>query len=146
MTPRRGLIISLIAFIILFTASVKGYTKRTKILREHLVGTWIGLTEDELQMIRLILSSDGKGVIGFSFLDERPCVFRVTSWVYDKGTIDIDLEESTARCPIDRGFEGVARGSAIELTVKGQQWKRKASLRREEELIKRLNRIEAEME
>jgi len=76
-TKRAFLALSIV--VILLPADLNGLEKRVRIDRDDMIGTWIGLTTDDLQMIRLTLESSGAGIIGFSFLDEKPCVFRIAS-------------------------------------------------------------------
>jgi hypothetical protein len=134
-----------LVIMVLPTVSLEGADKRVRIQRGDLVGTWIGLTTDELQMIRLTLGPQGDGIIGVSFMDEEPCVFRLASWTFDTGEVALDLADSLGRCPRDREFHGVAKGNALELTVRGAGWKRSASLRKEERLVDRWQRLKAAM-
>lgn len=125
--------------------SAEAASKRMRINRDDLVGTWIGLTSDELQMVRVTLDPDGTGWIGFSFLDNAPCILRLRSWVFDKGKVALGLDKSSARCPVDREFHGEVSGNALLVTMRGSGWSRSASLRREEKLAERWLRIKAEM-
>lgn len=134
-----------LAIVALPVARREGVDKRVPIHRENVVGTWIGLTADELQMIRLTLEPGGDGLIGFSFMAEEPCVFPLASWTFDRGEIALHLDRSPGRCPRDREFHGVVRGNALELTVRGSGWKRTASLRKEEALADRWRRLKAAM-
>ena len=145
MSRKRELVALVLVAAVLFSARLEGSGKRVRIQREDMIGTWIGLTTDELQMIRLILGPHGDGIIGFSFMDEEPCVFRLASWTFDRGEIAFNLEGSPTSCPRDRQFNGVARGNALELTVRGPGWKRTASLRKEEKLADRWRRLKAAM-
>jgi hypothetical protein len=130
---------------ILPAASLEGAGKRVLIHRGDIVGTWVGLTTDELQMVRLMLAPDGKGTLGSSFLAEEPCVVRIALWTFGKGKITLVLDDSPAPCPLDREFHGVVKGNALELTVRGAGWKRTASLRKEDGLAKRWKRLQGAM-
>lgn len=130
---------------ILSATSLEGAGKRALIHRSDIVGTWIGLTTDELQMVRLMLAPDGKGTLGSSFLAEEPCVVRIASWTFDKGEITLVFDDSPARCPREPELHGVARGSALELILRGAGWKRMASLRKEDGLANRWQRLKAAM-
>ena len=59
---RRGMLA--IAFASFRVTALEGAGKRALIHHDDIVGTWIGLTTDELQMVRLTLTPDGKGVMG----------------------------------------------------------------------------------
>ena len=141
----QRLLALVLVIVVIPTVSLEGIDKRVRIERADMVGTWIGLTTDELQMIRLTLGPQGDGIIGVSFMDEEPCVFRLASWTFDSGKVALELANSIGRCPRDREFHGVAKGNALELTVQGSGWRRGASLRREESLVDRWMRLRASM-
>lgn len=136
--PKRSLVFLVMAVLFLSTAMLNG-SKSVRIQRDDLVGTWVGLTTDELQMIRVTLEPQGKGIIGVSFLDEQPCVFRLASWLFDGGKLAFNFDRSSATCV--QKIQGLTRGSALELTLSGADWKRTASLRREEKLADRWERL-----
>jgi hypothetical protein len=136
----------MLAISILAYTGLEGSGKRVRIESKDMVGTWIGLTTDELQMIRLVLPPDGQGVIGFSELAEAPCVFRISLWTLRNGQVDLNLGRSLGGCPQDRKFSGVIKGASLEITVQGDGWKRSASLRKEENLFERWKRLRVTME
>lgn len=142
---KRGLLALVLAALVFPATSLEGAGKRALIHRGDLVGTWIGLTTDELRMVRLTLASDGKGTLGSSFLADEPCVVGIASWTFDKGEITLVLGDSPARCPHERELHGVARGNSLELTLRGAGWKRMASLRKEDGLADRWQRLKAAM-
>jgi hypothetical protein len=142
---RQVLLPLLLAAIICRISNVEASDKRMRIQRDDVVGTWIGLTSDEMQMIRLSLEHDGTGLIGFSYLNDEPCVFHLAAWTFDKGKITLKLDGSPAKCPLDREFHCVVSGNALDLTMQGSGWKRSASLRREESLADRWRRLRATM-
>lgn len=55
-------------------------------------------------MIRLTLGPQGDGKLGFSFMNEEPCVFRRISWVFDRGKVELNLDKSSGGCQRDREF------------------------------------------
>jgi hypothetical protein len=139
-SEKTNLMKNLMLFLLIFTlvtssvSSTEAADKRVRIQRNDLVGTWIGLTSDELQMVRLTLNPDGAGSLGYSYLEKDPCIYRVASWVFKQGNIELKLGHLGMSCALDREFRGVVSGNALELTIQGKGWKRSASLRREENL------------
>jgi hypothetical protein len=145
-TLKRQQLWTVVLILMIFPAAwLEGLHKRARIERDDMVGTWIGLTTDELQMIRLTLGPQGDGVIGFSFMHEKPCVRPITSWTFDSGQIPLRLNESLGSCARDHAFHGVARGNELELTLRGSGWKRRSSLRKEEGLADRWGKLKAAM-
>ena len=51
--------------------------------RDEVATTWVGLTEDELYVVRISLRQPDGGLVGYSFLDDPPIVLKVGSWAYD---------------------------------------------------------------
>jgi len=145
MTTKKILCYAMLAISIFACAGLEGAEKKVRIESRDMVGTWVGLTADELQMIRLVLSADGQGLIGFSELAEEPCVFRVSFWTLKNGQVDLNLGQSTG-CPRDRKFSGMIKGIALEITVQGGGWKRIASLRKEDALLERWKKLRVTME
>ena len=143
MRTRR--IFALVLIVIVSAVAAEGFVKRVRIQRSDMEGTWVGLTTDELQMIRLTLEPQGDGIIGFSYVDEEPCVFRVTAWTFNAGKLSLELGDSIGRCFKDREMHGVAKGNALEITMRGTGWSRNASLRKEEGLVERWRKLRSAM-
>lgn len=141
---KKSLVI-MFAIIFCLTLSIEGSEKRVRINREDVVGTWIGLTSDELHIIRLTLDAEGVGWLGLSFLDEAPCTVALTSWTFDKGKIALKLDAPAASCHLNRELRGVVSGRGLIITVQGIGWNRSASLRREEKLSERWMELKAAM-
>ena len=120
--------------------------KRRPITRERVAKVWIGLSEDELYMIRLNLKPEGDGLGAFSFVGEEPCVFSINSWSYQNGKVEITPQRPLKECMNGITFRGEIRGNALEITMKDHDWKRTASLRREEDLVVQWERLRAVME
>jgi hypothetical protein len=118
--------------------------KRVPLEREDLLGVWIGLTADDLELIRLDLDPEGNGALGFQFKDGEPCVLGLRSWSLAKGRVTFDFVKNTD-CAATRDFHGVALGNTLELTVKGSGWKRRALLKREEPLVDSWQKLKAAM-
>jgi hypothetical protein len=102
--------------------------------REEVAQAWVGISEDESEVVRLVLASDGTGRGAYVFADNPARGFEVTSWKYDptKKTIVaslVDLSQNNIR-----SLDGTIVGTAMELTVRGDGWKRRYSLRREYDL------------
>jgi len=111
--------------------------------RESLVGVWVGMSEDELYMIRLALAADGSGALSYSFRDDVPRVVKVQSWSLSGRQIHVMLESG----PSDtvREATGNASSFALSLLIEGGSWKRRAELRREAELEQRWNKLKQAM-
>lgn len=124
--------------------SLDGVGKQVAIQREDLLGVWVGLTEDDLEMVRLDLSPQGTGVVGYVFVDEKPCVLLLKSWQYDRGNLDLDLPESS-ECGRDREYLGVVSGNTLVLTARSAGWKRRAVLKREAPLVTRWENLKTAM-
>lgn len=135
-----------VSALLFLASSTEAAVKRRPITRERVAKVWIGFSEDELYMIRLNLKPEGDGLGAFSFVSEEPCVFSIHSWSYQKGKVEITLETPLKECMSGITFRGEIQGNAFEVTMKDHSWKRKASLRREEDLVVQWQRLRAAME
>ena len=123
--------------LLLVCAATEGVQKRVRVTREQVAKVWVGLSEDELHMIRLILKPEGDGQGALSFMNEKPCRFRISSWSYEEGQVEITLATPSDECASGTTLRGKIHGSALQLTMARQGWRRRASLRREEDLLDR---------
>ena len=109
--------------------------------RDEVATTWVGLTEDELYLVRLTLRQPEGGRVGYSFLDEPPTVLEIGSWTYDpKGSSRLTIVPKPGQA---RSVElsGEVIGVKMELTVSQGGWHRKVSLRQEGEWRQRWRRL-----
>jgi hypothetical protein len=121
-------------------------TKKARMLRrEEVAQIWLGISEDELYVVRLSLSQDGKGSGGYIFVDDKPFLFRIADWKYQAGKISITPESPEHARSGLRGFTGEISGIAMELTMSGQDWHRHLSLRRESQMEHRWNMLKEAM-
>jgi hypothetical protein len=118
-------------------------SRRRQVTRERVEKVWLGLSEDELYMVRLDLKPAGDGTGAFSFRDEAPCLLRIVSWVYRDGIVLIDHDKPT--CAFHLALRGEIQGDTLIVLMEGHRWKRKAELRREGEFVSRWERLKAVM-
>lgn len=109
--------------------------------RQEVATTWIGLSEDELYLVRIVLLESGKGVVGYTFLDDAAIVRRVESWTYDpKASSRIGIKLIPGQEPVlDLGGDVI--GVRMELTMSQGDWSRRVSLRRERDLEHRWRQL-----
>lgn len=132
--------------IVVFGATYIEASKKMRPLTHAEVShVWIGLSEDELYMFRLSLAPDGKGFGAYSFLDDEPHIFRVSSWKYLPSAIQILIEPVGQSPLIASSLNGEIVGARMHLRMSGKGWSRSLSLRREEDLAGRWNRIKEAM-
>lgn len=109
--------------------------------RDEVATTWVGLTEDELYVVRISLRQPSGGLVGYSFLDDPPIVLKVGSWAYDpKGSSRLTIVPAPGQT---RSVElsGDVVGVQMELTISQGGWHRKVSLRQENEWRQRWRRL-----
>jgi len=113
--------------------------------REEVAQVWVGWSTDELYLVRLALLPNGKGFGGYTFLGEEPRTFRIASWRYEAGQIEIDpvLPEGPPSwvSPLKGSFVGLA----MKLTARGRDWKLSILLRREVEWEERWMKLKLKM-
>ena len=114
--------------------------------RDSVAAAWIGLSEDELYLFRVVLALEGGGSVGYVFVDEEPNVFVISSWRYDSGRIAIEVEFP----PGSESWKGPLAGSvsarAMKLRMSGKGWSRSILLRRESELEGRWLALKSKMD
>jgi hypothetical protein len=132
---RRALPLLLIVLFIFAALPQEGFArKRGKPpTRDEIAQVWFGWSTDELYFVRLDLNPNGKGLGGFIFHGEKAQTFRIDSWHYEQGRLEIypiPPEDSSS-------WVGPLRGSMVglvmKLTAKGRDWKLSLLLRRETE-------------
>lgn len=125
-------------------SSLQAAEKRVPIQRDDVVGAWIGLTTDDLELIRLDLAAEGGGALGFIFVDLAPCVVPLKSWSFSRGRIELEVAD-TPTCARGRRFQALVAGNTLELDVLGEGWRRQAHLKRESPLEDRWEQLKTAM-
>jgi hypothetical protein len=107
---------------------------------------WVGLSTNERYLVRLVLDEDRTGIGGFTYLDEEPRSFNISSWSYDAGQIEIEP------VPLDDPpswvgpMQGSVLGTTMHLEASGNNWIIKVVLRREAELEQRWKLLKQQMD
>ena len=99
--------------------------------QEEIATVWIGVSSDELNLVRLFLGADGSGLGAVSFLDEEPSRFVISKWEYQPPDIVIAIRSpGVPKYGIHR-LRGRVVGQSMTLIMSGEDWKREVSLRNE---------------
>ena len=125
---RRQLVVVLLLVCSVVLAAEK---KARPLDRDDVAQVWLGWSDSAVFVYRLDLRSDGTGLGAYIFSEEAPQLFRITSWTYKAGNIDM-IAIPPAGQP--RGVErlrGVIRGVEMKLTMSGPDWREELILRRE---------------
>ena len=148
----------LLAVVGLAGAACPAAAKKARPLsREEVATIWIGLSEDELYLLRLSLRADGTGQVAYLFVDSEPKVAPIAAWSYDPGyeprvwewfggkssQIEITIRgDSTFK-----KLEGTLGAEpSMTLRAAGPDWKLRLALRREQDLVPRWQRLRRSME
>jgi hypothetical protein len=113
---------------------------------EEVARVWIGVSEDELCLLRLSLKPDSTGLGAYSFLDKEQHVFGIPSWTYEAARLHIAVEPTDQTHWRLEPLRGSVVGDAMQLTMTGEGWNRTFTLRREEELVRRWNKLRDSMD
>lgn len=113
---------------------------------EEVATTWVGLSTDEHYMVRLVLSGDGSGTGGYTFLDGEARVFRIAAWDYEGGRIEIEPVSPEGPPSWVGPMHGRILGTTMHLEASGDDWKIEVVLRREAEMAERWNRLKRKMQ
>lgn len=128
------------------TASAVSEKRMKPLSKEEVAQVWIGLSEDELYILRLSLDESGRGEAAYVFVDQPPRLFSIQSWTYRGGHIEMVLEaadDSKLEVPT---LKGAVIGSSMKLTMSGQGWNRRVELRLEAALEGRWRSLKKAME
>lgn len=147
LTRRRVLALGALLLLALSsTGQVPASKKGRPLMREEVAVVWIGISQDELYLLRVALDSNGRGVGADSFRGEEPRVFRVASWDYRPPDITIETEAVGDEGLYDLGtLRGQITGVAMHLAASGSGWRTEYELRREEELERRWGALKTAM-
>ena len=123
------------------TGVVETAEKRGRLLsRNEAATTWIGITEDELYLVRLELLVTGEAKVAYSFLDEQLRMLHGMSWSYDPSRGSAIWIGPTGSGP-GLTLRGDIVGVKMDLVISDRDWRRKVTLRREAELEARWGRL-----
>jgi hypothetical protein len=134
-----------LALLPLSRALVSADKRMRPLTHEEVAQPWIGLSEDELYVLRVDLRQDGTGVGGYVFAQEEPQLFRVVSWQYDGTRVQLVTEPLSNSATAFHKVTGTLEGVAMELSLKGRGWQRKVHLRQEVDLEQRWERLRSSM-
>lgn len=126
----------LIALLIALSSTQPSFAhkKGKPLTREEIAQVWFGWSTDELYFLRLELHPNGKGQGGFIFRGEKPQVFRIDSWKYEQGGLEIiPISSPEGTSTWVRPLRGSMVGLVMKLTAKGRDWNLSFLLRRETE-------------
>ena len=106
---------------------------------------WVGISEDELYILRLSLAADGGGFGAYSFVDDEPHIFRISAWKYEPPAIHITIEPADQLPLVTGQLNGKIIGIRMHLTMSGKGWSRSLTFRREDALLGRWSKIKEAM-
>lgn len=136
----------ILAAVILLALQLQSISARRTIgppSHEEVATTWVGLSEDELYLFRIVLTPDGNGSVGYVFAQNEPRVFRVSSWTYRAGLVSIEIASE------DKDWDGLLEGEVnpvrMTLSMSGHDWSFPIFLRREAELETRWRSLKTRM-
>jgi hypothetical protein len=115
--------------------------------RSEVATTWVGISEDELVLVRLTLRAPDGGQIAYSFLDAPPDVSEISSWNYEpkkNSTLRLLLGDQGNRS-LQPALGGSVVGVRMQLVLVEGDWQRTVTLRREGELVYRWNLLREAM-
>jgi len=139
-----------LAALLLLALSATGQVPESKkgrpLTHEEVAVVWIGISQDELYLLRVELDSNGQGMGADSFRGDEPRVFRVASWEYRPPVITIQTEAVGDEGTYELGtLRGEITGVAMHLAAAGDGWRTEYELRREAELERRWNALKTAM-
>jgi hypothetical protein len=116
-----------------------------QLTHEEVAQVWVGLSADELELFRLDLQESGTGTGGFVFVANDAVIFRISRWHYEGKKLEIYLVPEDGAKTGFTELRGLVVGTKMELTLRGTDWKHELSLRPEQELESRWQRLKAAM-
>ena len=135
-----GKMLCLCSFLFL-TFAGQASRKASPLAFEEVAQVWIGISELTQYMLRLDLSSDGKGTGAYIYFNSEPRPFFVSAWTYSNGKLHIELEQSLGSSPLGGELTGFFEGSTMRLRATGDDWEIHFFLRQEEPLIEKIERL-----
>lgn len=81
----RMLSVAIMALMLATCIPFSASKKARHVFLEEVADVWVGLTEDELTIYRLVLDPSGTGKGGFVYGAGEPVLFEISSWKYSKG-------------------------------------------------------------
>ena len=97
----------------------------------QIIGSWFGSTPGDVHYYRLSLATNGTGIFGSVYWTNLPQVYQISSWkLWD------DRITMTVR-PLEEVYEPISIhadtvGQTIDLSVNGDTWQHRLTLRRED--------------
>lgn len=144
--PRLRTVVCVALSILLLGAALVQASKKVRSpTHAELSQVWVGISEDELYLMRLSLSPDGQGYGAYSFLDQEPRAFRISLWVYRPPDLQFTIESVDGRPLTTSSLKGSVVGSAMQLTMTAKGWSRSLSFRSEADLEGRWIRLKGSM-
>jgi hypothetical protein len=109
---------------------------------DEVAAVWVGISEDQNNLLRLTLDRQGVGIGAYSFVDAPPRVFSVSSWAYEPPRIVIEAQATHIGI---KSVRGKIVGLLMYLSISGEGWKTDYTLRREAELEQRWRNLKKAM-
>jgi hypothetical protein len=112
---------------------------------EEVAQSWVGLSESELYALRIELAADGTGRGAYVFADNPAHGFEIKSWKYDPKKMIMSASLVDRSEDDSRSLDGTVVGTAMEVTMRGEGWKQRFSLRPERTLQQRWEKLKDAM-
>lgn len=139
------LVLSCLSLAGIATAGAQAEKRMKPLSAKEVAQVWVGLSEDELYLIRLRLDESGSGRAAYVFADQPSRLFTVQSWTYMGEHIEIVLENSDDSALPVPTLKGSLVGSEMKLKLSGEGWGRKVELRLEAALENRWQKLKNAM-
>jgi hypothetical protein len=102
---------------------------------------WIGISEDELDIVRLDLHPDGTGFGAYIFVDHAPQVFRIDAWLLKGYSITVQAKLAELEDKADGELKGEVVAFKMDLIMSGRGWHRRLWLRPEHSIESKLDEL-----
>ncbi len=111
----------------------------------ELLGTWVGLTEDDLCSFRISLRAGGLGLCAYA-CGQSPRLLAVEKWGMQGPGIEVSLAPIDADPNCVTNISGRAYATIMKVIVFGKGWRRELALRREDDLERQAAMLKSRME
>lgn len=112
--------------------------------KTELAGRWYGTAYDDLEVWRVQLSDNGKGLIGVVYHTNAPALWPITSWDLHERVVNLKLENRSGWAT-DTVFTARVQGPRLQLHAAGPTGTRTVVLKREDEFIRRFELLRRDM-
>lgn len=102
-----------------------------------LEGNWVGISDGDVFIYRLVLNRGGSGVFGFQLADENPDLYRITNW-HSEGRKVTFRVASTPYSSELVSIDGSLSGTRIALRVVGDNWNHRVEMWKEDKVLPRI--------